>query len=196
MIKLAKYLKPFILLILIAIVLLFIQAMADLSLPDYMSNIVNNGIQQGGIVNAIPNAIRQSKMNDLIIFMSPESRAEIIKDYKLIDKNSSEYDKYLKDYPQLGKEPVYVLNKIDTQEINKINIVIGRAFVAVSGIEKIISNPSAAASAGEMLGIDLSKIPAGATPDQIFGMLAKLPQIKFKKYSLQLISNLEQQEIN
>ncbi|MCX6384030.1 MAG: ABC transporter ATP-binding protein [Actinobacteria bacterium] len=181
MIKLAKYLKPFILLILIAIVLLFIQAMADLSLPDYMSNIVNNGIQQGGIVNAIPNAIRQSKMNDLIIFMSPESRAEIIKDYKLIDKNSSEYDKYLKDYPQLGKEPVYVLNKIDTQEINKINIVIGRAFVAVSGIEKIISNPSAAASAGEMLGIDLSKIPAGATPDQIFGMLAKLPSDQIQK---------------
>ena len=181
MFRIVKYLKPFIVLILIAIVLLFVQAMADLSLPDYMSNIVNNGIQQGGIVNAVPNAIRQSKMNDLVIFMSPESRAEIIKDYKLIDKNSSEYDKYLKDYPQLSKEPVYVLNKIDTQEINKINIVIGRAYAAVSGIEKIISNPSSAASAGKMLGIDLSKIPAGATPDQIFGMLAKLPSDQIQK---------------
>ena len=181
MFRIAKYLKPFIVLILIAIVLLFVQAMADLSLPDYMSNIVNNGIQQGGIVNAVPNAIRQSKMNDLVIFMSPESRAEIIKDYKLIDKNSSEYDKYLKDYPQLGKESVYVLNKIDSQEITKINPIMGRAFVAVSGIEKIISNPSEAASAGNMLGIDLSKIPAGATPDQIFGMLANLPSGQIQK---------------
>ena len=179
--RLAKYLKPFIPMILIAIVLLFIQAMADLSLPDYMSNIVNNGIQQGGIVNAVPDAIRQSEMNKLVIFMSPENKAEIIKDYKLIDKNSSEYDKYLKDYPQLGKEPVYVLNKIDTQVINKINPVMGRAFVAVSGIEKIISNPSEAASAGNMLGIDLSKIPAGATPDQIFGMLANLPSDQIQK---------------
>ena len=181
MFRLAKYLKPFIPMILIAIVLLFIQAMADLSLPDYMSNIVNNGIQQGGIVNAVPDALRQSEMNKLVIFMSPENKAEIIKDYKLIDKNSSEYDKYLKDYPQLDKEPVYVLNKIDTQEINKINPVIGRAFVAVSGIEKIISNPSEAASAGKMLGIDLSKIPAGATPDQIFGMLANLPSGQIQK---------------
>ncbi|MCL4415074.1 MAG: ABC transporter ATP-binding protein, partial [Actinobacteria bacterium] len=90
MIRLAKYLKPFIPLILIAIVLLFVQAMADLSLPDYMSNIVNNGIQQGGIVNAVPDAIRQSEMNKLVVFMSPENKAEIIKDYKLIDKNSSE----------------------------------------------------------------------------------------------------------
>jgi len=181
MFRLAKYLKPFIPLILIAIVLLFVQAMADLSLPDYMSNIVNNGIQQGGIVNAVPDAIRQSEMNKLVIFMSPGNKAEIIKDYKLIDKNSSEYDKYLKDYPQLGKEPVYVLNKIDTQEINKINPVMGRAFVAVSGIKKIISNPSEAVSAGNMLGIDLSKIPAGATPDQIFGMLANLPSDQIQK---------------
>ena len=181
MFRLAKYLKPFIPMILIAVVLLFIQAMADLSLPDYMSNIVNNGIQQGGIINAVPGAIRQSEMNKLVIFMSPENKAEIIKDYKLIDKNSSEYDKYLKDYPQLGKESVYVLNKIDSQEINKINPVMGRAFVAVSGIEKIISNPSEAVTSGKMLGIDLSKIPAGATPDQIFGMLANLPSGQIQK---------------
>lgn len=181
MIKLAKYLKPFIPFILIAIVLLFVQAMADLSLPDYMSNIVNNGIQQGGIINAVPDAIRQSEMDKIVIFMSPENKAEIINDYKLIDKNSSEYDKYLKDYPQLGKEPVYVLNKINSQEINKINPVMGKAFVAVTGIEKIISNPSEAASAGKMLGIDLSKIPAGATPDQIFGMLANLPSDQIQK---------------
>jgi ATP-binding cassette subfamily B protein len=49
--------------VLITILLLFVQANADLALPDYMSKIVNVGIQQGGIENAVPTAIRQSEMN-------------------------------------------------------------------------------------------------------------------------------------
>lgn len=49
MTKLAKYLKPYLPLLLVAIVLLFVQANADLNLPNYMSDIVNVGIQQGGV---------------------------------------------------------------------------------------------------------------------------------------------------
>ena len=52
MIKIIKFLKPFTIAVLIAIVLLYLQAMADLALPDYMSNIVNNGIQKNGIDQA------------------------------------------------------------------------------------------------------------------------------------------------
>ncbi len=54
MLRLVKYLKPYLLLILIAIALLFVQANADLALPDYMSKIVNYGIQQGGVVECRP----------------------------------------------------------------------------------------------------------------------------------------------
>src|SRR3972149_2834530 len=175
MIRLARYLKPFIILILIAIVLLFVQAMADLSLPDYMSNIVNSGIQQGGIENAVPEAIRLSEMDKLTIFMSADDKAEVLKNYALIAKTSSDYEKYLKDYPQLGKEAIYVLKKIDQKETSKINPLMGKAFLAVSGIEQIIADPSKAAAAGGTLGLDLSKIPEGMTSDQIFAMLAKLP---------------------
>ena len=60
MLRLFKYLKPYWLLILIAVALLFVQANADLALPDYLSKIVNNGIQQSGVENAVPAAIRQS----------------------------------------------------------------------------------------------------------------------------------------
>ena len=175
MIRLARYLKPFILMIVIAIVLLFVQAMADLSLPDYMSNIVNNGIQQGGIEKAVPSEIRQGEMDKLTIFMSANDKSEVLKNYTLIDNKSSDYEKYLKDYPQLGKESIYVLNNIDQKEINKINPLMSRAFLAVSGIEQIIKDPSRAAAASSMFGFDLSKIPAGMTVDQIFAMLAKLP---------------------
>ncbi len=62
MFRLVKYLKPYLWLILIAVALLFVQANADLALPDYLSRIVNNGIQQGGIDTAVPVAIRQTEM--------------------------------------------------------------------------------------------------------------------------------------
>ena len=61
MLRLAKYLKPYTSMLLAAIVLLFAQANFDLALPDYLSRIVNNGIQQSGRKeNAVPIAIRQS----------------------------------------------------------------------------------------------------------------------------------------
>ena len=61
MVRLAKYLKPFMALLVIAIVLLFVQAVSDLSLPDFLSQIVNQGIQQGGVENAVAKAVRDRK---------------------------------------------------------------------------------------------------------------------------------------
>ena len=79
MYKLAKYLKPFIALILGAVILLFVQAMCDLSLPDYMSDIVNVGIQQSGIEKAVPKAIRKSEMDKLTVFINENDKDYCIK---------------------------------------------------------------------------------------------------------------------
>ncbi len=57
MMKLKKFYKPFLLSMLAAVVLLFGQAMCDLNLPNVMSEIINVGIQQGGIENASPSVI-------------------------------------------------------------------------------------------------------------------------------------------
>ncbi len=75
MLRLIRYLKPYLAMILFAIVLLFVQANADLALPDYMSRIVNTGIQQGGVENAVPVAIRASEMNKLGADDEPRGRA-------------------------------------------------------------------------------------------------------------------------
>jgi ABC-type multidrug transport system, ATPase and permease components len=168
MFKLVKFLKPYVVLIFIAIALLFSQAMCDLALPDYMSNIVNKGIQQGGIVDAVPNAVRQSQMDRLTLFMNGDSKADVLKDYTLIDKNSADYSKYVKDYPNLANEPVYVLNKIDKAEKDRIEPVIGKAFIAVSGIEKM----KADAKGGEIT-FGTMKVPANT---DLFAVLAKLPE--------------------
>ncbi len=63
MIRIVKYLKPFLPLVVLTVALLFIQANCDLALPDYLSRIVNNGIQQINVFNTLPEAVRQSRMN-------------------------------------------------------------------------------------------------------------------------------------
>lgn len=77
MLKLKRYLKPYIALFLGAIILLFGQALLELTLPNYMSDIVNVGLQQGGITYSAPEAIDTQSMQLMQLFMSEEDRATI-----------------------------------------------------------------------------------------------------------------------
>lgn len=173
MYKIAKYLKPFIGLILGALVLLFVQAMCDLSLPDYMSDIVNVGIQQGGIEKAVPKAVRESEFNKLTIFMSGTDKDTVNKDYTLVDKNSSDYDKYLKDYPNLNKEPIYVLKDVSSTEIDKISPIIGKAFLSVAGVDKMKGSAK-----NGVIKLNGQDIPAKT---DLFALFSKLPEAQRNK---------------
>jgi ATP-binding cassette subfamily B multidrug efflux pump len=172
MIRILKYLKPYLLLILIAVGLLFVQANADLALPDYMSKIVNIGIQQGGVENAVPKAIRQSEMDKLALFLGAGDKALVLGDYTLVDKTSPDYDKYLAEYPALADGPVYILKSADAAEINKLNPIMGKGFLVVASIDQILADPAKAAAAAQAFGFDLSKLPPGM---DIYTVLAKLP---------------------
>ena len=173
MLRLIKHLRPFFPLILLAIALLFIQANADLALPDYLSRIVNVGIQQGGVESAVPLAIRQGEMNRLILFMIDADKADVLAQYSLVDSSSPDYATYLADYPVLAEEPVYVLSPgADKAVIDRLNPVIGKALLTVSGIEKLLADPSQAAAMAPQLGFDLSKVPAGM---DVFALLGKMP---------------------
>lgn len=130
MTKILKYLKPFLLMILSAIILLFAQATCDLSLPDYMSNIVNVGIQQSGIKDCVPDAMSLGKMKQILMHTNKNDKDKIINDYILIDKKSNEYDKYVKKYPKLKEEPIYVLNKINKKQREEIENPMAKAFLA------------------------------------------------------------------
>lgn len=180
MLRLLKYLKPYLLLILIAIALLFVQANADLALPDYMSKIVNIGIQQGGVENAIPVAVRQTEMNKLTIFMSAADKTRVLSDFTLVDKNSPDYLADVKLYPEMEKEPVYVLNKISSTEITWLNPVMGKSFLIVSGIQEVLADPAKASAMATSLGFDLSKLPPGM---DVFVILGQLPPAQLAQLS-------------
>jgi len=171
--KLAKYLKPYSLMLVISITLLFAQANFDLALPDYLSRIVNVGIQQGGVENAVPAAIRQSEMERVLIFIDQAEKESVLADYSLVDSGSSDYETYLAEYPALADEPVYVLNDIDQAEIDRLNPIMGKALLTVYGIEQMITDPAKAEQmGGAFSNFDLSRLPPGM---DVFAMLGQLP---------------------
>lgn len=190
MLKLLKHLKPFIGSMIIAIVLLFVQAICDLSLPDYMSDIVNVGIQQGGVENAVPKVIQSSELDKLFIFMSDDDKKAIMDDYELLNKqtlSNDEYNKYLKQYPELENEDLYRLNVKDKGKIDKLNSIFSKPMLIVYMLEteglKGVSNDGNMMS--EMIqlpaGVDLStmdtfEVLKMMSKDQINQMLSSIDE--------------------
>ena len=82
MTKVFKHLKVSIVPIILVIVLLFLQAYCDLALPQYMSNIVNVGIQQGGITSVIPEKIADKDLQKLELFMDAKEISTITNSYE------------------------------------------------------------------------------------------------------------------
>ena len=83
--KLLQYLKPFAGAIAAAVALVFLQAMCDLKLPDYMSDMVNVGIQQGGITDPVPEQTSPETMDRLLLFFTEEEEALLNQDYRRED---------------------------------------------------------------------------------------------------------------
>lgn len=68
------------------IVLLIIQAWGDLTLPQYTSDIVDIGIQNGGIENAAADVLSVDGYNALEAFMNDEQKSILAKSYTLVKK--------------------------------------------------------------------------------------------------------------
>ncbi|MDD3304749.1 MAG: ABC transporter transmembrane domain-containing protein, partial [Bacilli bacterium] len=132
MIKLMKYLKPFTISIIVIICLLFVQAICNLALPEYMSKIVNNGIQQKGIENSVPDVIRKNEFDKLMLFIADEDKEKIRSFYNFLDKeqlSDLDYEEYLKDYPLLEESSLYELKALKKGEIDEINLILGKAIL-------------------------------------------------------------------
>lgn len=132
MLKVLKYLKKTWISVIVIVALLCVQAAADLALPDYTSKIVNIGIQQGGIDTAIPEAISKDEMDNLLMFTNDDSK--ILDCYKLVSKDTvsnDEYNNYLKEYPVLENEEVYVLNKLNKDQKNNLEEMLKKPLVQV-----------------------------------------------------------------
>jgi ATP-binding cassette subfamily B multidrug efflux pump len=173
MLRILKYLKPFLLMLVVAVALLFVQADADLTLPDYMSRIVNVGIQQGGVEHAVPEALRKSTMEHAFLFLTEKEQAEVKAHYRLVDKSSPDYETYVKKYPALAKESIYVLKDSGKETIRQLEPIMSKSMLLVFGIEQIEKDPAMAKKLMPNARFDLSKLPPGT---DLFALMAQMPE--------------------
>ena len=120
--NLLKFLKKYTLHLIIAMVMLGVQAYIELSLPTYTSNIINVGIQQSGIESGIPEVISEDTLDNLIIVSGND---KLINYYDVLEKTSDN----LKDYPKLKDEVIYIRNdkemdKSLEEEFNKYSLMV------------------------------------------------------------------------
>ena len=122
----AKYLKPFALVVLLCLILLFGQAMCDLSLPNLMSDIVNVGIQQSGIEEGAPEAVSQKGMT-LLKLMMDETDQKLMEDsYVSVDPQSSEAERFSEAYPLAHEEGICVLKTgLSEEELEAVDAAAG-----------------------------------------------------------------------
>lgn len=126
MTKLTRYLKPYVYPLLVCIVLLFIQAMSDLNLPNFMSDIINIGIQQSGIEHATPEALSRDSYDFMTSFMTQEDQNKISEAYELITPENAD-DQERSDYPLLSESAVYQLKDPSEATYSTLDPIFGKS---------------------------------------------------------------------
>ena len=112
--KLLKYLKGFKIAILSLVVVLGVRVVAELALPTYTSNIVDTGIQQSGIEDAVPSKISEKSLNTLELFMSDDEIKQVTENYTKDGNN-------------------YILNNVSDETRMKLNNIFKETMTVVLG---------------------------------------------------------------
>lgn len=127
--KLLKtYLKPFAALVLACILLLFGQAMCDLTLPNLMSDIVNTGIQLGGVDEAAPAVLNQQAVDLLTLFMNDAEAGTFKNAYAPVEHGSDEEAKLAKTYENIKDMDAVALS--EDADVQAVGDAYGKAAYA------------------------------------------------------------------
>lgn len=139
MLKVLKNLKKSFWSVVIIVLLLCIQAWADLELPDYTSKIVNNGIQSSGIEKSIPEFLSLENTEIIKLFTSDEDYNQIVEKYTLLDDNISEeqkqkIDKYFGQNYEVKPNTIYILKELGEEEENDLTKIISTPVIELGTI--------------------------------------------------------------
>lgn len=183
MLKLFRYLKKSIPSVILVILLLVVQAVSDLSLPSYTSDIVNIGIQQGGIDTTAPEVIRQSEMEKLLLFLNPEDQQTVMDSYRPDEELSDKEIKRLrKQYPAAADMPVYVRRELKEDALAELETIMSGPLLVVGGFQS--DNEEMQAIKEQML----AGMPGGGA-DDLFTVLAQMPE----EQKAQMVSAVQEQ---
>lgn len=183
MAKLAKYLKSSAGFIVLIVCLLFLQAYCDLELPDYTSKIVNEGIQQKGIEDGVPEQMREETAENLKLFLDEDGRALLDESYTLEDGT-------------------YVLNRMTEEERQTLADTMEQAELVLSAMEQAGTGASSEAEGADsmmaqlpegMSALDAVKLLPQETRDQIseavMEKFGSMPDTMISQYTVAFVQS-------
>jgi len=172
--KLAKYLKPYSLLLVLVLFLLFGQAMSDLNLPNYMSKIVNVGIQQNGVEDAAPEAISEAGMKFMQTFMLPDEKTLVQDNYALVSGTDTAADgkTYESMYPSGADTQIYVRGEVTGEVLDQLNLTFGTATWTFINVMKDFASQSGQ-SASDSSTVDVKSMDFS----KLYAMQSRLDQM-------------------
>ena len=124
--KLFKFLKPYAAAVAAIICILVVQAYCDLSLPTYTSDIVNVGIQQGGIDEALPDTISKKDLNHLLLLV-PSGRQKIVKNAYTESVEKYDYNGTVMELKASVKE--------DKKKVDRLSEILGKPMLMAAGFD-------------------------------------------------------------
>ena len=124
--KLFKFLKPYAAAVAAIICILVVQAYCDLSLPTYTSDIVNVGIQQGGIDEALPDTISKKDLNHLLLLV-PSDRQKTVKNAYTESVEKYDYNGTVMELKASAKE--------DEKKMDRLSEILGKPMLMAAGFD-------------------------------------------------------------
>ncbi len=176
MFRLKKYFKPFIISVLLILVLLYSRAQFELALPDYLSKIVSNGIQGGGVESSVPDLISKESMEQALLFMDEASQEEVLSHYELKDSDTS-FDYVINPDLETTIPGVYELQEVSQKEFDSLESKFTQPLVIASSIEAAMSGEGEIDS--PELEEMLASIPAGMT---FFDVYPHMPESQKEEF--------------
>lgn len=161
MIKLRKFAYKFWLPILLCIGCVFIQSQSELALPDYMSQIVSNGIQAGGFDSPVADVFSEETFQHLLVFADDDQKSVIESSYTFT-KQEDLKSNIKEEFPKL--KDAYVLNDLSKEENDKLESALIKPTLMVTSIDSMDKDSK---EYQERFG----KLPDGVDVYQVFEMM-------------------------
>lgn len=167
-----KYLKPFAGTILVSLLILFGQAIGELSLPNLMSDIVNTGIQNGGVEQEAPEALPADGFALMTLFMNEADKETFQNSYQLIAGGSSEAEAYSAEFPESQKTDFYVLDETNQEQLTSLESIFGKASYSFVTFMQEMS-----AQQGNAAAVDAKSGFEDVDMNQLYAQLPQLQQL-------------------
>lgn len=173
MLRLKKYYKPYMKFILPAILFVLVVAWSDLQLPDYLSNIVNVGIQQKGVESGAPVVLSESTYQR-IGELYPDAQAQLQQYYELVSPGSPQSVTLATDFPKAAEEAVYALKPLDDAQKLVVEDLISKPMAFIQSVHMIQQDPERAKLLlGENFPLDPKLLSSG---QDLLSLLSMMPQ--------------------